>query len=159
LKKEAAMPKDPKSETQKQDRRQFLRTATAGTAGAVVGSMLVGAKPVLAQQQGFRPNSTPIVDILGSFASSLTDAAKVLTKGDLLELAKLVSHEPDADLTNIGGLTQTDILSIQSAFHQYTVNQGISAGSSLEPADTSCCCCCCPACCCAATETSPKRLA
>ena len=153
------MSKDHKSETPRQDRRKFLKTATAGTAGAMVGSMLVGAKPALAQQQGFRPTSTPIVEILGSFSSSLTETAKTLTKGDLLELAKLISHEPNVDLTQVGNLTQTDILSIQSAFHQYTINQGGANSQNLEPADTSCCCCCCPACCCAATETSPKRLA
>jgi len=154
------MPTDPKSESQQKDRRQFLRTATAGTAGVVVGSLLAGAKPALAQQQGFRANSTPIIEILGTFSASLTDRAKGLTKGDLLELAKLISHETDADLSVVGNLSQTDILSIQSAFHQYTINQGGGTSSQgLEPADTSCCCCCCPACCCAATEMSPKRLA
>ena len=132
--------------SEEKSRRTFMKTATAGAAGLVIGSM-VGMDKAMAASDIWRPSSTPITEMLGdTYSALLTERAKDLTKAHLLEIMKM-QNGSQADFSGISDLNTMDLNSIHSAFqHKIVADHSTSGTTTMDGA--SCCCCCCPACCC-----------
>ncbi|MBM4256621.1 MAG: hypothetical protein FJ147_12090 [Deltaproteobacteria bacterium] len=151
---------DDRKEGQDQiDRRGFLRTAGATTAGTIATTFAVsgfGAGAAYAQGgPGRLPLNTPIGKLGFNQAefASLTPAAQKLTKAELFALQEWgrtrQGNPPD-------GLTIKDINSLEVAGK--AMQERLHKPGAAATEDVTACCCCCPCCSCtAASVVQPTR--
>lgn len=134
----------------KENRRSFVKMAAAGAAGMVVG----GGKALA--QDGLAPMNTPITKLLGSYSSYLVKDAKKLTKGDLIQLRKFHTKDPEVTKLNsrLKKLDFNEIKSIETAFDKFHHDQNF--GSVMPSGDVNVSCCCCSPCCTCAAAVIEK---
>ena len=132
------------------DRRKFLSTAATLVTGLAVG---VAATPKIASAGLIDvPLDTLVRDMLHpTSAALLTDAAGIITKGDLLALRQYYARKtPYQDPPT--HLVLSDVISLEDAFDHHT--QGVAGVIDTEfnrgARDSVSACCCCTPCCCTA---------
>jgi hypothetical protein len=137
------------TKTEALGRRGFLTGGMATVAGGVTA--LAAAPAAQAGPHARLPMDTPIEQMIyAEDVEKLTDAARQLTKADLMEMAKQSRGDAKVDHK---GLTDADMDSVEEAFYMRDVrNHAELDMSSLLPDDglvttahaggAACCCCC-----------------